>query len=104
VFIAHLSDPVSAVRHCHRFEGPADRRAIEFLVALGIPASSAHSSRNARATIRVAFSTPVTKRRDTFQLLERSIPAVLVAVARVFVEELFVRKRHQRAVAVRRRT
>jgi hypothetical protein len=37
VLIAHLGDPISAVRHGHRLEGPADNRAVEFLVAFGVP-------------------------------------------------------------------
>src|SRR5579863_9911984 len=46
------------------------------------------------------MSKPRSSRQIFFHLVERAVPALLVTIARIVVEELLVRHRQQRAVAV----
>src|SRR5579863_6668959 len=46
------------------------------------------------------MSKPRSSRQKFFHLVERAVPALLVAIARIVVEKLLVRHRQQRAVAI----
>ena len=111
-FVAHLGDPVSAVgaasawRHSsspwcrHRISSRPRRRA-----------SSVRSSRNVPCVPRICllpFWWPGlgciscdAQAKEFFHLVERAVPAALVAVAGIIVEELFMRECQQGAVTVR---